>query len=98
MDDQEFPPLIRDTAKRLAYVPDDPAVFTRIRARVLARTAEPRGVVALFDRWFRPLAATLVVVIALGIGSVAVTNADPVDELGTSVQLVLARGDLYGVE
>lgn len=93
-DDRFFERLRRDAAA-LRY-DGDPAMQTRIAARIRARLSAPASVTQLLARWFRPLAASLAALgLAATIGLVFVAD-NPAEEtlsFGSNPVEVSVAGD-----
>ena len=86
---------LREVARELKYSPGDPALETRLKARVMARVREGKPTVVEFlARWLRPVAATLVVVSA--ISWYALSDGDDAGVL-LEPELVIASSDYYVV-
>ncbi|HYM60300.1 MAG TPA: hypothetical protein VEZ11_05345 [Thermoanaerobaculia bacterium] len=103
MSEDKFLDRLREEARVLRYEPDDPAL-TRLTARVRARvrTSSQPGVSQLLARWFRPLVASLAVMILWATVSVVWIERAPDSSLdslfassnGVEIQL---DGDTYSV-
>ena len=63
MSDDRLFERLREDAAPLRYEPEDPAIWTRLSARVrdrIARSPHPVTVAQLLAHWFRPVVTSLV--------------------------------------
>ena len=67
MTDEKFFEDLRKDAARLRYEPHDPFLWTRLPARVRERIMTAPDVSQMLARWFRPIAAFLLL-LAVGAG------------------------------
>jgi hypothetical protein len=58
MTEDRFFERLRDDAARLRYEPKDEFVWTRLSARIRERILQPADVSQMLARWFRPIAAS----------------------------------------
>jgi hypothetical protein len=58
MTDEKFFERLRDDAAQLRYEPADEFVWTRLTARIRERIRRPADVSHMLARWFRPIAAS----------------------------------------
>jgi len=68
MTEDRFFERLRDDAAQLRYQPQDDFVWTRLSARIRERVQHPPNVSQMLARWFRPIAASFVM---LAIAAVA---------------------------
>jgi hypothetical protein len=67
MTEEKFFEQLRKDAAQLRYEPEDAFLWTRLAARVRERTRQQPDVSYLLARWFRPIAAFLLL-LAVGAG------------------------------
>jgi hypothetical protein len=67
MTDEKFFERLRKDAARLRYESHDPFLWTRLPAHVRERILTPPNVSQMLARWFRPIAAFLLL-LAVGAG------------------------------
>ena len=64
MTENEFFERLREDAARLRYEPKDAFIWTRLRARIGERIRRPADVSQMLARWFRPIAASFLLLAA----------------------------------
>ena len=67
MSEDRFLEQLRQDAARLRYEPADAFLFTRLSSRIRERIQSPADVSQMLARWFRPIAAFLLL-LAVGTG------------------------------
>lgn len=67
MTEDRFLNRLRNDARHLRYEPEDAFVWTRLRAKVRESILRPAGVSQMLARWFRPIAASFLL-LAVGAG------------------------------
>ena len=68
MSEDKFFEQLRNDAARLRYEPKDAFVWTRLPARIRERIQRPADVSQMLARWFRPIAASfLLLAVAAGV-------------------------------
>lgn len=104
MSDDRFFDRIREAASGLRYEPQDPAIWTRLQARIRHRIENgPPSVTQMIAGWFRPLMASLAVLALATVLSVTWYEqsheaAPSVDSLAQSSIDVSIAGDTYSVD
>lgn len=97
MTEDEFPKDLKEAAKHLRWEPDDAAV-DRVRRRVRARLESREDLPHLMNRWFLPLAASMILVIGLAGASLSLlARSSPADSFDPAAELLLIREDYYRV-
>jgi len=103
MTEDRFFEKLRDEAQQLRYAPNDPAVWTRLTARIRDRVRHQTSVTQMLARWFRPITVTFValsIVAAIGVSWVeqAHESANAVEAAMTSnsVEITL-DGDTFNL-
>jgi hypothetical protein len=64
MTEDRFFERLRDDAARLRFEPKDEFVWTRLSARIRERILQPADVSQMLARWFRPIAASFLLLAA----------------------------------
>ena len=77
MNDDDFLKRLRHDAGELRYEPEDPAVWTRLRAGVRERTRERMTLAGMLLSWIRPIAFTTAATIALACSVILISRPDP---------------------
>jgi hypothetical protein len=100
MNDDELFERLRADAPQLRYEPSDPATWTRLRARVRERIAEPT-MSELLAGWLRPVAAALSLVAILATLGIAwmqqMNQPQSLDAMASTQYEISMAGDSYRV-
>ena len=81
MSDDRFLERLREDAAMLRYEPRDAFAWTRLAARVRERVNRPADVSQLLARWFRPIAASfLLLAVAAPVLLIVRAQGEPVQE------------------
>ncbi len=94
--DEEFPERFRAHAAGLKYSPDDPAVFTRLSARVAAEIRTPRHPLELLAAWFRPIAATLLMLLSVSTAALMLSDTYTLEQISSFAEKTIVSED-YGL-
>jgi hypothetical protein len=101
MTDDKFLERLRDDAAQLRYATQDEAIWTRLAARIRARVQTDTTVAGMLARWFRPIAASFVmlaIVASLSVTWVERRESSNGNELVASNSLEISvDGDTYSL-
>lgn len=95
MSDNRFLDRLRADAAPLRYQPDDPALWSRLAARVRERINQPT-VADLIVSWLRPLAASLAALAMAALIGLAALDNDESFTLAEPIEISMA-GESYSV-
>ncbi|MEO8218638.1 MAG: hypothetical protein ABI718_16300 [Acidobacteriota bacterium] len=59
MSNDDFPGVVRDEARRLAFRPENDFALQQLAARILHRVQSPSTISAVLSHWLAPVAAAL---------------------------------------
>ena len=101
MTEDRFLERLREDASRLRYAPRDPSTWTRLTARVREKINRPANVAQMLARWFRPIAASLVMLAIAASGTVTWLERDQstyaVETIASHPVEITVDGDTYNL-
>ena len=101
MSEDRFLERLREDAAMLRYEPRDAFAWTRLAARVRERVNRPADVSQLLARWFRPIAASfLLLAVAAGVTVTWLERTQPTYPVETIVSHpveITVDGDIFSL-
>jgi len=101
MSEDRFLERLREDAAMLRYEPRDAFAWTRLAARVRERVNRPADVSQLLARWFRPIAASfLLLAVAAGVTVTWLERTQPtypVETIASHPVEITVDGDIFSL-